>query len=448
LIGAKGEKALNNLVKALIVLLLAFVVLSAITFTQSSKTLTVNGGGLVTVSEANAIWAKTYGGSADDRAFYTLRVDQDSLIVGSTKSLSNTTMGWLLMLDNQGDLIWNQTYLNGAGTELRYATAVSGGYLLVGNRFTSTGDVNGYIVKIDSTGAIIWQTIVGGDQTDKLFSGAVVSDGFIVCGLSNSYGGSGETAWAVKLDNAGQVVWNKIYTVATDSALRSAVSSSGGIVATGYQRSDGSSDNFDFTLLKIASDGSLTWNRSYGDSNSQKAYSITSALSGYVIVGDVTSSASNTDAWVLRVDSEGSEIWNRTVGGSDYDSASYVTLGQDGFYLVTGFTFSFGEGYRDFWLFSIDDYGQVGFCTTYGNSAYQEAYAAIDANSNQYILVGWTDPLGQSDMVGKAHYDFYVVKLSAEPSGPSVLTIGLSVTIFALLVAALALMIKIRRNKK
>ena len=411
----------------------------------------MNSGGLVTISEANAIWAKTYGGSADDRAFHALHVDQNSLIVGSTKSLSNTTMGWLLMLDNQGDLLWNQTYLDGAGTELRYAAAVSGGYLLVGNQFTSAGDVNGYIAKIDSIGSIIWQTVVGGDQTDKLFSGAVVSDGFIVCGLSNSYGGSGETAWALKLNNDGQVVWNKIYSIATDSALRSAVGSSGGIVAAGYQRSgDGSDDNFDFVLLKIASDGSLTWNRTYGDLNSQKAYSITSALSGYVIVGDVTSSSSNTDAWVLRVDLEGSEIWSRTVGGSDYDSASYVTLGQDSFYLVTGFTFSFGEGYRDFWLFSIDDSGQVGFCTTFGNSAYQEAYAVIDANNDQYIIVGWTDPLGQTDMVGKAHYDFYVAKLGVPETniGFTSIRLVLTITIFVLLIAILLLFVKLHRNKK
>jgi hypothetical protein len=431
-------------------LLLSFVVLSAITFTQSSKTLNVNGGGLATVSEANTVWAKTYGGSADDRSFYALRVGQNSLIVGSTMSLSNTTMGWLLMLDSQGDLIWNQTYLDGAGTELRYAAAVSDGYLLVGNQFTSGGDVNGYVAKIDLTGAIIWQTVVGGDKTDKLFSGAVVSDGFIVCGLSYSYGGSGETAWALKLDNAGQVVWNKIYAVAADSALRSAVASSGSVVAAGYQSSGGSDDSFDFALLKIASDGSLTWNKTYGDSNSQKAYSITSALSGYVIVGDVTSSSSNTDAWVLRVDSVGSELWSRTVGGSDYDSASYVTLGQDGSYLVTGFTFSFGEGYRDFWLFSIDDNGQIGFCTTYGNSAYQEAYAAIDTDSNHYIVVGWTDPLGQPDMVGKAHYDFYVVKLSVPEDNTvfSPIRLALTVTTFALLIVILLLLVKLQRNKK
>jgi hypothetical protein len=318
----------------------------------------------------------------------------------------------------------------------------------VGNQFTATGDVNGYVAKVDSTGTIIWQTIVGGDQTDKLFSGAEVSDSFIVCGLSYSYGSIGETAWAIKLNNAGQVVWNKIYSVDVDSALRSAVASSGGIVAAGYQSIG--DDIFDFSLLKIASDGSLLWNKTYGDSNSQKAYSISSALNGYMIVGDSTSSAANTDAWVVRVDSEGAQLWSRTIGGSDYDSASYITVGKDGSYLVAGFTFSFGEGYRDFWLFSIDDDGQVGFCTTYGNSAYQEAYAAIETDSNQYIIVGWTDPLDQPDLVGKAHYDFYVVKLSVPENNTifSPIRLALIVAIGALLIVIILLVVKLLRSKK
>jgi len=32
---------------------------------------------------------------------------------------------------------------------------------------------------------------------------------------------------------------------------------------------------------------------------------------------------------------------------------------------------------------------------------------------NQYVMVGWTDPPGQPNLIGKAQYDFYVVKLDA-----------------------------------
>ncbi|HSV49795.1 MAG TPA: hypothetical protein VLH35_05720 [Candidatus Acidoferrales bacterium] len=437
---------MNNSVKAIIALLTIVIALSFLTLYQSPQTLTVDGTSVASVSEASTVWAKTYGGSADDRAFYALSIGDDSLIVGSTKSAGNTTMGWLLMLDAQGKILWNQTYLYGTGTELRYAAALSDGYLLVGNQFSSN-DINGYVAKVDTAGALVWQTVVGGEKIDKLFSGATVSDGFIVCGLSYSYGGSGEAAWALKLDTNGETVWNNIYVCGANCALRSIVASDGGVVAAGY--SDTQFGNYDFTLLKIASDGHLSWNKTYGDQNSEKAYSITSAPDGYVLVGDVTSIETNADAWVVRVDSDGILLWSRTIGGADFDSATYVTATSNDQYLVTGFTFSFGEGNRDFWLFNINDDGQVGFCYTYGDSAFQEAYSVVESGNSQYTLFGWTDPLGQSDLVGKATYDFYVVKLSApEGAGFSILSIGGYVAILVMLILVLLLFFRMRKKQK
>jgi hypothetical protein len=140
-------------------------------------------------------------------------------------------------------------------------------------------------------------------------------------------------------------------------------------------------------------------------------------------------------------------VWNRTIGGSDADSAAFITHAKDDGYLVCGFTFSFGEGQRDFWMFSIDDDGNAGSSCTYGDSAFQEAYAVIDAGNGEAVLFGWTDPIGETDLAGKATYEFYIVKLNFLSNGPSIITIVLSVTIFTLLVAALMLMLKLRRNK-
>jgi hypothetical protein len=345
-------------------------------------------------------------------------------------------------------MMWNKTYLSGRGTEIRSAIVLTDGYLLIGNQFNSAEDENGYVAKINKIGDLQWQTVVGGAQIDKLFSGVYSDDGYVVCGLSYSYGAGSSQAWAVKLNKAGTVVWNQVYSTRdVDCALRSAVATlDGGCMAAGYvDQGDG---NYDFYLQKINSNGSRIWNQTYGCSGSEKAYSIAAAPDGYILAGDVTSNNSPTDACIVRVNSEGAQIWTRNVGGNDADSAAYITQAQDGGYLVCGFTFSYGEGNRDFWLFNISDDGKVGFSCTYGDSAFQESYTVIESSPDKYTLFGWTDPIGQPEMTGKATYNFYIVKLSAESTGLSVLTIGLSVTIFALLVAALGLMIKLRRNKK
>ena len=439
---------MNRIVKAVVTLLVVAVLLSLIVFTQTSEPLNVNGS-LINVAEGKADWTQVYGGSADDRAFYALPVDTNFLVVGSTKSAGNgtTLMGWVLMVNRDGIMIWNKTYASGSSIEIRSAVALSDGYLLVGNQFTASEE-NGYVAKINSSGDLQWQTVVGGAKVDKLFSGIATSDGYVVAGLSYSYGGNTSQAWAVKLDNAGLVVWNKVYNNGNvDCALRSSIADlDGSCVAAGYI--DSGDGTYDFYLQKISADGSRMWHQSIDGSGSEKAYSIAPAPDGYILAGDITSDNSPTDACIVRVNSEGDLIWTRSVGGKDADSASYITQAKDGDYLVCGFTFSYGEGNRDFWLFNISDEGNVDFSCTYGNSAYQETYTVLPSGKDKYVLFGWTDPIGQPDMIGKATYDFYIVKLSVASNGPSLLTIAVSITIFALLVTALLLMIKLRRDKK
>jgi hypothetical protein len=73
----------------------------------------------VVVLPANVIWEKTYGGAADDRAFYAVTAGDGYLVVGSSKSIEpNATVGWALRLDKDGNAVWNQTFLEGSGTEL------------------------------------------------------------------------------------------------------------------------------------------------------------------------------------------------------------------------------------------------------------------------------------------------------------------------------------------
>jgi hypothetical protein len=141
--------------------------------------------------------------------------------------------------------------------------------------------------------------------------------------------------------------------------------------------------------------------------------------------------------------------WAETVGGKNADSPSCITASEDGGYLVGGFTFSFGAGNRDFWLFKIDDSGQVIWSCTQGNAGYQEAYGVIETGKNQYVMVGWTDPPGQPALIGKARYMFYIVNLSY-PLGSNGLSsfqfISYAVIVFAILLAAWFVVFKLRHK--
>jgi hypothetical protein len=440
-----------KIIAALMAVLIVFTIGVSVAQTFPPK-LKVDDNASVSVLPANVIWEKTYGGAGDDRAFNLVPVGDGYLVVGSSTSIvSNTTVGWALRLDRSGNPVWNKTFLEGYGTELRYAVNLTDGFLLVGNQFLASGDVNGYVARIDSQGNLLWSTLVGGGKTDKLFSGIATADGYVVFGSTSSYGNESSAVWVVKLDSNGNILWNKTYGQAVDGTLRAgALAQDGGCVMAGYTDAKGDG-NYDFYLLKIQADGSLVWNKTYGGAQSEKTYSMTKATDGYVLVGEIESQTTSTDAWVLKVDANGNPIWNKTIGGKEADSPSYITPAKDGGYLVAGFTFSFGEGQRDFWLFKISDQGQVQFSCTQGDKGFQEAYGVIEADNNQYVIVGWTDPLGRPDLIGKKMYDFYLVDLGIAQnnnSTSSFQSIYCIVTVLAALALTFFIALKLRSTRK
>jgi hypothetical protein len=437
-----------------IVALLALLIVSTINASaaQTPLPLKVEVNTLMSVHPANVLWAKTCEGAADDRAFYALPTNDGYLVVGSSRSIVvNTTVGWVLRLNGKGDVVWNKTFLEGWGTELRYAVNLTDGYLLVGNEFFASGQVSGYVARIDNQGNLQWMKILAEGATDKLFSGIATIDGFVVFGLSSQSIGGEFSVWAVRLDVSGNVVWNRTYGGSTNSAARSGVlTQEGDYLMAGYTDSkwDG---NYDFYLLELNTNGDIVWNNTYGGEGTQKAYSITKAEDGYVVVGDIQLSNSATDAWVLKVNPAGNVLWNKSIGGKDADSAAYVSTSKDGGYLVAGFTFSFGAGNRDFWLFKISDSGEVLWSCTQGDKGFQEAYTVIEADYNAYVMVGWTDPIGQPALIGKATYDFSIVKLTASQNSSDLSTYQLttySAMAIAIPLVTLALLIKWRVKGK
>ncbi len=441
-------------VKTMVAILAIMIVLAVnVSTAQTSLPLKVDHNTLTSVSTGNVLWAKIYGDAADDRAFYALSINDGYLVVGSSRSIVvNTTVGWVLRLNGNGDVIWNKTFLEGWGTELRYAVNTTDGYLLVGNEFFASGQVSGYVVRIDNQGDLQWMKNLAQGITCKLFSGIASIDGFAVFGLSSQSIDGKSSVWTVKLDASGNVVWSRTYGGSVDSAARSGVlTQNGDYLMAGYTDSKGDG-NYDFYLLDLNASGDIVWNNTYGGEGSQKAYSIAKGNDGYVVVGDIQLPNSATDAWVLKVDLEGNVLWNKSVGGKDADSAAYATTSKDDGYLVAGFTFSFGAGNRDFWLFKTSHSGEVLWSCTQGDKGFQEAYAVIETD-NTYVMVGWTDPIGQPALIGKATYDFSIVKLFVSQNSSilsnSQLTNYTTVAIaISLIILALLFMRRAKRKNK
>lgn len=395
------------------------------------------------VCSAEVIWEKTYGGAGDDRAFYAIALSGGFLVVGSTSSLyPNKTAAWALKLDDDGNVIWNRTFSDQENSEFRYAIALNDGVLLVGNTFSMSGYTDGYVVKVDVDGKPIWQVHISNSEVDKLFSAVKTRDGFVLAGLTASLGNSGADVWVVKINENGNLTWSKTYDLGRDDAGRAvALSDDNQYFIAGYTNSAGNG-NYDFLLLKIDSEGNLLWSKTYGGTESDKAYVMLNVAGGLLIAGDTRSKGEgDSDAWVIRVNLEGKLIWERTIGGQDFDMPTCIAYSKINGAVVGGFTFSFGEGYRDFWLFKIDDEGQVLWQATTGRGGYEEAYGLIEVAENTFVMAGWTNS------IGRGAYDFYIVEINVSTSEVAWTVYAAACLAAVLLAIAILLVLKRKRLK-
>ena len=110
----------------------------------------------------------------------------------------------------------------------------------------------------------------------------------------------------------------------------------------------------------------ITWDRTFGGSDADGAYSLIQTTDGSYAVAGVTSSkgAGVSNFWVIKLDHQGNMIWDRTYGGSPVNEARSLIQTSDGGYAVAGSSSSKGAGGYDFWVIKLVSYSGTVLPTT------------------------------------------------------------------------------------
>lgn len=183
-------------------------------------------------------WQNNIGGAGQDW-LYCLTHDTDGGFIICGKSSSGISgdktelnLGsedyWVIKLDSSGDIQWQNT-IGGGQLDRPYKIikTFDSGYMVGGMSSSgisgdktepSQGDYDYWVVKLDSSGDILWQNDIGGNLADGLMDLKQTNDeGYILGGYSSS-GISGdktqnnigfEDYWIIKLDNFGNIIWQK-----------------------------------------------------------------------------------------------------------------------------------------------------------------------------------------------------------------------------------------------
>ena len=324
-------------------------------------------------------WQKTFGGSEDDKALDIIQtLGGDFIILGSSESSdldvsenAGSKDFWLVKLSNKGILLWEKSFgFSGIDYGTTLLETKEGGFLITGvldvtasngqgnAKSTATKHSGGdyWAIKTDHTGTLEWSRFFGGSFTE-VPSGVLETDAhnFIIVGSSDS----------------------------NDFNISN------------------SKGSYDFWIIKISTEGTLLWEKSFGGSEIDEAKAITRTNDGnFIIVGDTRSADKNVsknngaaDIWVLKVSSEGNILWEKTIGGANFDAARAIYKTQDNGFLIAGSSRSLdndfeNKGQNDALILKIDKNGNLLWQKIFGGSKIDFLYDVVELNNKSIIAVG------------------------------------------------------------
>lgn len=354
------------------------------------------------------------------------------------------------------DFKWGKCYgggLNDVGVQM--VPYGSDGFLFAANTFSGNGDVVGnhgntdmWLVACDASGSIDWQRCLGGSFADRVGGIQRLADGTLLAGGTSASSdgdftvnkGSGD-CWMANLSDGGKLEWSNnfggSYYEQCNKVLQMA---DGGYMMVGLTFSnDGDVEGLhgpenymaDAWIVRTDAERKILWQRCFGGTDADAAYSFAALDDGAVLVaaacnsvnGDIVNSKGNRDIWLIKFDGVGNIVWKKNFGGSFDDVPYSIARNKENGFVVAGFSYS-GDGnltnhyagtsgadYEDGWVFCTDSLGQLLWQKNYGGTG-SDVFNDIVVMEDGYLLTGETNS-PDGDVNGTNGFkDYWLIKLT------------------------------------
>ncbi len=201
-----------------------------------------------------------------------------------------------------------------------------------------------------------WHRSVEGTGAAAIAAAAATNDGGFCLAGSTETAGSGGAAWVVRLDAAGQVLWQRRPGGARrDAALAVAASADHGCVAAGYDQ-----DATRLTILKLDARGNQAWIRAVPVGERGRATAIVELRDGGFAVAAHHKAGTDKPerAFVLRLSRAGEIKWSRYAGTGE-SVASDIHQTADNHFVVAGLGRASAQDKMVLWLVRVGGDGRT-----------------------------------------------------------------------------------------
>lgn len=326
--------------------------------------------------------------------------DQNYIVIGTSSDPGgNGSRFFVQKIDYEGNEIWKKFYDYQVGDTWNFKSTLNSTGILIAARQ--------HVLNLDLDGNLIWYKKI--DSYDNGFGNSEIksvkqdSKGYIylVGGRGISDSEVHEEAVLTKLDNLGNIIWEKTYRSKPRNLFEDLViNSAGKLIIVGSTVPMDSEDLFGYWVLQLNNEGDIIWEKSFGFGYHGIPHHVIIKSNGnYAFVGYKN---------VFEVTPDGSEIKNHPI---ELSSPFSISETLDNGFIITGFS-DFGY-YGGLGIIKLDPYGneewsqlfQEPFTYLYGRCVLTEddgGYRIAGSSSKNFyydedrpkLLMYKTDPAG------------------------------------------------------
>jgi len=186
--------------------------------------------------------------------------------------------------------------------------------------------------------------------------------------------------------------------------------------------------NYDAFIRAYDLNYTLLWQISFGGSNVDYIYDLTTDGTDIIAVGatksndhDIANNQGSFDYWVVKMDTNGNLIWSKTFGGSNVDKASSVLV-ENNTIKVLGYSKSTdgditpgsNHGGYDVWLISLDTDGNLLSQKTFGGSDDEKSVEFFRNYFGSEKYISAFSKSSDGDLTSNnGNYDYWILKLDS-----------------------------------
>lgn len=351
---------------------------------------------------AQAFAGKTIGGPQNEQGIcLELTADNGYLLVGNTRSYgSGSNDIYLVKVNSLGLVEWAFPYgilYQDFGMWVEQTNDL--GYIVTG--YTWGGGYGGedvVILKTDAEGNQLWKKYIGYPHRDQGFCVQELEDGYIVTGHTMSFDVKGDI-YVIRTDTEGNVVWDRnLGTDVIDYSYGIVRAHEGGFILAGTK---GGFYNVDLTIFKIPDadamairlddQGEVVWQKLYGGPGHDWFWSVIPAPeTGYYCLGSTQSYGEGSfDMFLVKINEDGEEEWHKTFGGGEYEYGKSLDISPKGYLYLSGTTKSFGQNNSaDIYLVKTNASGEKLWTLSLGGDYADDGHCVRATSEDGCVMVG------------------------------------------------------------